>query len=98
MSLFSLFYFAKNEITPKKIQILTNVMTSTPEENIKIYDDFFVRMKKCILKGVFGFGSIGFVVICYYTFSNKIEFLLSFFDPLKCILAYKEGHIFNQLF
>ena len=49
--------------------------------------DVFVLIKKYILKGDFGFGSIRFVVICYYTFSNKIVFSLSFFDPIKCILA-----------
>ena len=46
-------------------------------------DDVFVLIKKCISKGVFGFGSIEFVVIGYYTFSNEIAFLLTFFDPLN---------------
>ena len=30
-----------------------------------------------------GFVSIGFNVICYYTFGNKIAFLLSFVDPFS---------------
>ena len=42
---------------------MTNVKTSTPLENIKNDDDVFVWIKKCILKSVFGFGSIGFSVI-----------------------------------
>jgi hypothetical protein len=58
--------------------MLTNVKISPPQENIKIYDDVFVWIKKCTLMGVFGFGSIGFDVICYYTFSNKYAFLMSF--------------------
>ena len=43
----------------------------------------FCSDQKCILKGGFAFGSIGFVVICYYTFSNKILICWDF----KCILA-----------
>ena len=87
MSLFSPFYFRKKLNYPSKIKILTNVKTSPPQENINIDDDVFVLLKKSILKSVFGFGSIGFVVICYYTLSNEIVFLLSFFDPVKCILT-----------
>ena len=83
MSLFSPFLLSKNWNNPPKIKIWTNIKTSPAQENIKIDDDVFGRIKKCIFKGVFGFGSIVFVVICYYTFSNKIAFLLSFFDPLK---------------
>ena len=74
MSLISPFLFSKNFNYPPKIQILTNVKTSPPQENIKIDNDFFVQIKKCTLKGVFGFGSIGFDVICYYTFSNNTVF------------------------
>ena len=73
--------------------VKTNVKTSTPQENKNIADDAFVLIKKCILKGVLSFGSIGFAVICYYTFSNKIAFLLGFSDSIKCILALKKGHI-----
>ena len=87
MSLFSPFWFRKKINYPPKIQILTNVKTSPPQESMNIGDDVFVLIQKSILKGVFGFGSIGSVIICYYTFSNKIAFLLSFFDPVKCILA-----------
>ena len=79
MSLFSPFLFIQNLNYPPEILILTNVKTSSRQENIKIVDDVFVRIKKIILKGVFGFGSLGFVVICYYTFSNKTVFLLYFF-------------------
>ena len=50
---------------------------------MKIYHDVFVWIKKRILKGVFGFGSIGFVFVCYYTFSNKTAFLLSFLTPFN---------------
>ena len=50
---------------------------------MKIDHDVFVWIQKNILKGVFGFGSIGFVVICCYTFSNKTAFLLSFLTPLN---------------
>ena len=46
-------------------------------------DDAFVLIKKIILTGVFGFSSVGFVVIGYYTLSNKIAFLWSFFDPFQ---------------
>ena len=53
---------------------MTNVKASPPQENISIDDDVFVLIEKSILKGVFGFGCSGFVVICYYTFSNKIVF------------------------
>ena len=67
--------------------MLTNVKTSPLMENKNIDDDAFVLIKKYIFKGAFGFGSIVFDVICYYTFINKIAFLLSFFDPFKCILA-----------
>ena len=67
------------------MKFLTNVETSPSQEKIKIDDDVFDRIKKCILKGVFGFGSIGYVVIYYYTFSNKTAFLLSFFDPFKSV-------------
>jgi hypothetical protein len=52
---------------------------------MKIDDDVFVWIKKFIVKVVFGFGIIGFVVICNYTLRNKTAFLLSFFDPFKCI-------------
>ena len=98
MSLFSPFMFSKNWNYPPKIQIWTNVKTSPTQEKIKIDNDVFVWIKKCILKGVFGFGIIGFVVICYYTFSNETAFLLSYFDPFKYIWASKQGHIFNLLF
>ena len=84
MSLFSPFQFRKKLNYPPKILILTNVKTSPLQENINIDDDVLVLMKKRMLKGVFGFGSIQFVVVViwYYTFSNKIVFLLSFFDPV----------------
>ena len=59
---------------PPKIIILTNVKTSPPQENINIDDNVFVLIIKSILKIVFGFGSIAFVVMCYYTLSNKIAF------------------------
>ena len=87
MSLFSTFLFSENLNYSPKIKILTNVKTSTLQENIKIDDDVFVRIKTCVLNGVFGFGSIGFVFICYCTISNKIAFLFCFFDPFKCIIA-----------
>ena len=45
-------------------------------------------------KGCFGFCSIGFVVIFYYTLSNKIAFLLSFFD---CVFAYFQCDHFPKL-
>ena len=64
MSLFSPFLFNKSLNYPPRIQILTNVKTSPPQENKNIYDDVFVLIKKSILKGVFGYGSIGLVVIC----------------------------------
>ena len=80
MSLFSPFLFGKKWNYTPKIQILTNVNTSPPQENKNIDDDD-VPIKKCTLKGAFRIGSIGFAVICYYTFINKIAFLLSFFDP-----------------
>ena len=51
-----------------------------------------------ILEGVFVFGSKGFVAICYYTCSYKVAFVLSFFDPFKCILAQKQDHITYLLF
>ena len=54
--------------------MLTNVKTSPPQENKNIADDAFVFIKKCILKDVLSFGSIGLAVICYYTLSNKIRF------------------------
>ena len=66
--------FSKNQNYPPKVQILTNVKTSPPQENTNIDDDVFVLIRKCILKGVFGFGSIEFVVICYYIFSNSLRF------------------------
>ena len=52
---------------------MKNVKTSPPKENKNIDDDVFVLIKKCILKGVFGFGTIEFVVISNYTFSNAFE-------------------------
>ena len=58
----------------------------------------FLFWSNCILKGVFGFGRNGFVIICYLTFNNEIAFLLSFFEPFKCIFAYKQDHILNLLF
>ena len=51
---------------------------------------FLLMDEKMYFKGGFfflGFGSIEFVVVYYYTFSNKIAFLLSFLDPFKCNLA-----------
>ena len=54
--------------------LLTNVKTSTPQENKNIDDDDFVLIKKCISKGVFDFSIIGFVVICNYTLSKKLCF------------------------
>ena len=74
MSLFSPFLFSKNLNYPPKIQILTNVKTSPPQEKIKIDDDVFVWIQKCILKGVFGFVSIGFVVIFKYILAIKLRF------------------------
>ena len=65
MSLFRPFLFSINRNYPPKIKILPNVRTSPPLENIKIDDNIFVRIKTIILMGVFGFGSITFVVICY---------------------------------
>ena len=44
---------------------------------------FSFALKKNIVKGVFGFGSITFVVICYYTFSNKTVFFQAFLTPLN---------------
>ena len=79
------FFKEKNEITPQKSKFFTIVKTSPPQENKKNVVDVFVQIKKCILRSLFGFGSIGFVVICYYTLSNKAAFLLRFFDPFKCI-------------
>ena len=35
------------------------------------------------------FGSKGFVAICFYTFSNKVTFLTTLFDPFKQILDLK---------
>ena len=80
MSLFSPFLFSKNLNYPPKILILTNVKTSPPQENVNIDDDVFVLIKKKYLKCVFGYGSIGFFVRCYYTFSNKIP---TFLTPLN---------------
>ena len=94
MSLYSSFLFSKNWNNPPKILIFTNVNTSLPQENIKIYDDVFVQIKNGILKGVFGFGSIVLVVICYNSFSNKT---VELFDPFKYIWAWKQGHILNLL-
>ena len=74
MSLFSPFLFSKNLNYRPQIQIWTTVKTSTPQEKIKIYDDAFVRIQKCILKGVFGFVSIAFVVICKYILAIKLRF------------------------
>ena len=48
-------------------------------------------MTKCIIKGVFGFGSIGSVIICYYIFSNKTAFLVKL---LK--LDVKKTHLVPQ--
>ena len=53
---------------------MTNVRTSPPQENIKVYDDVFVWIKKCTLKGVFGFGSIGFDVIATALLVIKLRF------------------------
>ena len=53
---------------------MTNVKTSPPQENIKIDDDVFVWIKKCTLKGVFGFGSIGFDVIVTTLLAIKLRF------------------------
>ena len=60
-------------------------------------DDVFCSDKKCILKGVFGVNSTGFVVIGYYTFSNKVVFLFSFLTHLNAFNL-KKGHILNLLF
>ena len=99
MSIFSPFLFSKNWNYPPKIQILTNVNPSPPLENIKkLMMMFLFASKNLFWKGVFGFCSITFVVICYYTFNNKTVFLLSFFDPFKCVWALKQGHILNLLF
>ena len=47
MSLFSPFLFSKNWNYPPKIQIMANVKTSPPQENIKkIYDDVSVVIIK----------------------------------------------------
>ena len=75
--------FSKNWNYPPKIQILTNVKTSPPQVNIKIYDDVFVRIQKCILKGVFGFVSIRFVVICKYILAIILSFWWAFLTPLN---------------
>ena len=83
MSLFSPYKFHKNWNHPPKFQILTNKKTSPPKENKNIDDDAFVLIKKYIFKGGFGFGSIGFDVICYYTFNNKIAFCWAFLTPLN---------------
>ena len=74
MSLFSPFLFSKNLNYPPKIKILTNVRTSRPQENIKMYDDVFVWLQKCTLKGVLGFGSIGFDVIVTTLSAIKLRF------------------------
>ena len=70
-------------------RIWRSIFERAKEHSCKIdkKPDVFVLSKIAFLEFFFGFGSIKFVVICYYTFSNKIAFLLSFFDPFKCILA-----------
>ena len=69
-----------------KIQMLTNVKTSPSQENINIDDDVFVLIRKCILKGLFVFGSIVFFVI-FSTLLAKNCVFVELFDPFKCILA-----------
>ena len=76
------FLFCKNWNHPPKIQILTNVKTSPLQEKIKIYDDVFVRIQKCILKGVFVFVSNGFFVICKYILAIKLCFFIAFLTLL----------------
>ena len=62
-----------------------------PQENKKNLDGyFFVLIKKRIFQGVFGLVITGFVVICYYAFSYKIAFLLTFCDPLNAFYYLKK--------
>ena len=74
MSLLSPFLFSQNLNYPPKIQILTNVRTSSPQKIIKIYDYVFIWIKKFTLNGVFGFGSNGFDVIVITLLAIKLRF------------------------
>ena len=62
-----------NQIPPKPKT--PNIKTSLSDDSSNLLCDVFVLFKNATLMGDFGFGSIGFDVICYYTFSNKNAFL-----------------------
>ena len=74
MSLFRPFLFSKTLNYPPKIQILTNVKTTSPQENIKIYNNVFVRIKKCTLKGVFGLAALDLMLFVTTLLSIKLCF------------------------
>ena len=78
--------------------MLTNVKTSSSRENKNLDGDVFVLIKRLILKGVFVFGSKGFVAICYYTLSNKVVFFTKPFGPLQMNFSLKKYQIFDLLF
>ena len=59
---------------------------------------FFVQIKKCTLKGVFGLAALDLMLFVTTLLDKKNVFLMSFFDPFKCICAQKQGHILSLLF
>ena len=54
-----------------------------PQENIKNSDDVFVWIKKIILKGVFGFGSMGLLLFVTSLLAIKLNFFWAFLTHLN---------------
>ena len=80
------FLFNKNLNHPPKIQILTNVKTSPPQESIKIDDDVFVQIKKCILRVFLVLAALGLLLFITTLLSIKLCFCCAFLIPLNACL------------